>query len=237
MDRINGYLICTICKRNFFTKTGFQLHQNKEHPHEQDYIEANPVSLVKERSSKSAEKSHSDGTNEMSCISESSENVEKENDLESLKIQQEDCKKITLCQCQQCDNVYVCNKLLAIHISSVHNKIKLFQCQLCKKTFSYEKNLKRHIQVVHDKITLFRCQLCKKTFSYESSLKRHIRGVHDKIKPFQCQQCNKSFFQKISLQEHMLGVHEKIKPFQCQQCNKCYTRKINLQQHVQQVHE
>ncbi len=40
MDRIGDYLVCTICKRKFFTKTGFQIHNKKEHCVEKSTLEA-----------------------------------------------------------------------------------------------------------------------------------------------------------------------------------------------------
>jgi hypothetical protein len=40
MERVGDYLVCTICKIKFFTKTGFQIHKNKEHYKEQSTLDA-----------------------------------------------------------------------------------------------------------------------------------------------------------------------------------------------------
>ena len=40
MERIGDYIVCTICQRKFFTKTGFQIHKNKEHCQEKSTLEA-----------------------------------------------------------------------------------------------------------------------------------------------------------------------------------------------------
>ena len=265
MERKNCYLICTICKRQFFTKTGFQLHNNEEHQEVQDTTIVNPVSfLVKECLNKSVEEKNCDGIIETPCINEEKYNDEIEFFGQSIKIQQENCKTIEPLQCLQSDNRYgdkilqdppditsiyenmqcqLCKKkfksqtALTCHVQGVHEKIKPYQCQKCDKSFSQKIHFQNHVQGVHDKIKPFQCQQCKKTFSLIHILKRHIKGVHDQMKPYQCQKCNKSYSQKTHLQEHIQRVHEKIRPFACQQCNKGFSQKIHFQNHVQGVHE
>ena len=232
MERVNGYLICTICKRYFFTKFGFQLHKNKEHSQEHDSTIANPCSLVKECLNKSVEENNLVSSIETDHVYGANDNEGSENILQSFQIQQENCEKTEPLQCPlQSENNNADKQLLKHQIKSVHNKMKHIQCQLCKKRFRCQSAMTYHKQAVHEKIKPFQCQKCDMSFGRGYHLKRHIKGVHDKIKLFQCQTCKKTFRDLPLLKCHIQGVHKKIKPFYCQVCNKGFSQRTHFNIH------
>jgi KRAB domain-containing zinc finger protein len=257
-ERINDFLICSICKRHFYTKLGFQIHTKKEHQQEQDSLKHNSVSLEQELLKKSVEETNLVAENESFSKNCAKPREETEKDLESHnkkesqdKIKQcvksssyqtnlnhhskEVNEKILPVQCQLCKKGFVGKWSLKLHIKGVHENIK-FQCQQCDKNFSYLNCLNRHSRQMHEKIIPFLCHLCKKSFADKAILKHHIQKVHENIK-YHCQKCEKHFSQKCNLKRHVKIVHENIKPFHCQQCDKKFSQKISLQRHIKSAHE
>jgi hypothetical protein len=62
MERIGGFLVCTVCKKNFFTKLGFQIHRTQNPDHRSHNTEQSSLEARKtppERSSRSNETDNS----------------------------------------------------------------------------------------------------------------------------------------------------------------------------------
>ena len=84
-------------------------------------------------------------------------------------------------------------------------------CDICNKSFVQNRVLEMHMKTVHENLTSYKCASCDKIFKQKGNLKRHLKTVHENIKPFKCDACELMFGQKIDLETHLKRVHEKSK--------------------------
>ena len=76
--------------------------------------------------------------------------------------------------CNICTKTLKTQKILKIHIKTLHGSRKDYNCESCGKSFSQAHNLKRHNKVIHEGYTDYKCESCGKSFSQAPNLKKHI---------------------------------------------------------------
>ena len=241
MERANGYLMCTFCKRHFFTKIGFQIHKTEEHPQE----EAKPTNCFLESDKK---------VDHITVKGATSDHEEKyllktEGNSEAFVDKTSNANKVVKHETLQNESKTTLLKTAAKVAATMPKKINNnhFRCKACQKGFKLEIELRRHIQQQHEKNQYFQCRECDKKFTFKTKLKRHKNEVHDKSMPFKCQECDKKFTRKDYLIIHsnrkhfkiktFQSVHDKIKSIQSQECDKHLISKSYLKTHTNRVHD
>jgi hypothetical protein len=256
MDRIGDYLVCTICKRKFFTKTGFQIHNKKEHCIEHSSLEAKRPAESSIRFQIHNKKEHSTleakatSTENFISSNETSNSITKTNKIPIIKENSgntidktfpiksdDDFQDSTLSSHKIVSNKVEENSANSKTIIPDKKSDQIFKCDICQKGFKLENKWKHHLEVGHKENQRFHCHKCDKQFKAQRSLTRHTKRIHSKIQPFPCQKCDKKFAEKFELKNHSLATHEKIKPFHCQKCDKTFFRKRDLNSHINIIHD
>ena len=245
MERIGDYLVCTSCKRKFFTKIGFQIHKNKEHCQEKSTLEAK---IPAESSITSNETESFDSIKRSTWFEpEEKEALNTEGislkstdktatiliDRVLLELTDHSSRKTELLT--NPNEITKCKTGSKKMLDAISNNT--FHCEICQTGFKFENEWKRHLEIGHEKKRDYQCQNCDKMFTTMSILTRHKKTVHSKIRPFQCQKCDKMFSLKQYLNSHIAVVHDKIKNFHCQICKKSFYQIGHLISHTKSVHE
>ena len=245
MNRVGDYLVCTTCKRKFFTKTGFQIHKNKEHCKEQSTLEAKRTPEISIRS----KETESFDSIKISTWSEPEEKKALKTEGISLKSTDKTTTILTdRVLLEQTDHSSRKTELSTnsdkITKSKTGSKTMLdamsnhnYHCEICRTGFESENEWKRHLEIGHEKKRDYQCQNCVKMFNTMRALTRHTKTVHSIIRPFQCPKCDKMFAFKPNLIIHITAVHDRIKNFHCQICKKSFYQIGHLISHTKSVHE
>jgi len=245
MERIGDYLVCTSCKRKFFTKIGFQIHKNKEHCKEKSTLEAK----IPAESSITSNETESFDSIKRSTWFEPEEKEALNTEGISLKSTDKTTTilidrvllELTDVPSRKTDLLTNSDEITKNEASAkkMLNEMSNYNylCEICQTGFKLEIEWKHHLEIGHEKKRDNRCQNCDKMFTTMSILTRHNKTVHSKIRPFQCPKCNKMFACKRNFHFHVSGVHDKIKNFHCQICKKGFVQKQQLLFHVKSVHE
>jgi hypothetical protein len=233
MDRIGDYLVCTICKRKFFTKTGFKIHNKKEHSTLKAKATTTESFVSSDETSNSITKDNLE-PNKLFLIEENSGNTI--NKTFPLKTE-DDFQDSTLSShnilSDKVKEISASSKTIILDKKSDQN----FKCDICRRGFKLEHQWKHHLEIGHKENHSFHCHKCDKQFKAQRSLTRHTKRIHDNIQPFPCQKCDKKFAEKFELKNHSLANHEKIKPFPCKKCDKTFFRKRDLNSHINIIHD
>nr|CAH7724011.1 unnamed protein product [Callosobruchus chinensis] len=111
-------------------------------------------------------------------------------------------------QCEECFEVFICEKELSAHWSSNHGP-KLYPCNICGLKFILPSILKKHTEVVHMYGTTIRtpheCYVCLLEFNTEELLEKHHELAHPK--DYHCGHCGKVFKLKQKLHHHIQEKH------------------------------
>ena len=185
MERTNGYLVCTFCKRRFFTKLGFKIHKNEEHQQEEvKSIEStledkkdNCLPIFSTSDEKEKDLLKSEGN--LDSVVDKTLNDNRVFDDESL---QDESKKMLL--------------IMALEVTATtpkKYKNSCFQCKICNKVFTTKIELQQHVEQGHEKNEHFQFKENYKELTVKNSLKSHKKAIRNKFKPFQCQECDKKF--------------------------------------------
>jgi hypothetical protein len=245
MERIGDYLVCTSCKRKFFTEIGFQIHKNKEHCKEKSTLEAK---IPTESSITSNETESFDSIRRLTW----SEPEEKEAlNTKGISLKSTDKTTTILTDRVLLELTDVSSRkteLLTIYNETATSEAGAkkmldemsnyrYHCEICQIGFKSENEWKHHLKFGHEKKRHFQCPNCDKMLTSVSNLSRHTKTVHSKIRPFQCPKCDKMFACRRNFNFHVKGVHDKIKNFHCQICKKSFVQKAHLLSHTKSVHE
>jgi hypothetical protein len=221
MDRIGDYLVCTICKRKFFTKTGFQIHNKKEHCVEKSTLEAKrpaessirfQIHNKKEHSSLEAKATSTESIistdvtsnsitkthlepNKLFIIKENSGNTTDK----TFPIKTDDDFK---------DPSLTSHKILSNKVEEISASSKTiipdkksdqnFKCDICQKGFKLEHKWKHHLEIGHKENQCFQCHKCDKKFKAQRSLTRHTKIIHSNVQPFPWQKCDKNLLKNLN---------------------------------------
>jgi len=245
MDRVGDYLVCTTCKRKFFTKTGFQIHKNKEPCEEHSTLETKRPA----KSSITPNETESFDSIKRSTWSEPEEKEALKTEGISLKstdktttiltdrvlpeLIDHSSRKTELSTNSDEITKSEAGSKKMLDVMSNHN----YHCEICRTGFKLENEWKRHLEIGHEKKRDYQCQNCDKMFNTMRALTRHTKTVHSIIRPFQCRKCDKMFAFKPNLIIHITAVHDRIKNFHCQICKKSFYQIGHLISHTKSVHE
>ncbi|XP_056635610.1 zinc finger protein 154-like [Diorhabda sublineata] len=134
--------------------------------------------------------------------------------------------------CSICGNAYRSKESLKIHFI-IHKSDKPFSCNICSAKFSNQSNLNKH-SAVHTKEKAHMCDLCGKRYKLKWALSVH-KLSHNKTRSFECSVCYKKFIYKKDLQRHSL-IHEESKQYKCSVCSTTFRRQDNLRRHMKNTH-
>ena len=236
----DGLLTCQLCYKNFFTQTGFKLHECRHSD--------NPSDLVATLQKQQEQELH------LLCPEKVDESIDNNDNITILfvKISDRSTEEDTGIE-DSSINIKTTNfsslpdKLVNVHpkkfskiAESLKNQPNPYKCNMCPKKFTRIANLTHHINVVHEN---YRCFMCSKNFQYKYHLKQHIRLAHNfqknfpRLKNYQCQTCEKYFARNCELKIHVNGVHEKLVNFSCKICNKSFNYYSALSKHVTRKHK
>lgn len=84
--------------------------------------------------------------------------------------------------CQQCDETFMSQSSLSLHIHRVHdfNKDRQIHCPLCDYSFSKQSDLNTHIYVHNDDSQLFECPDCSELYDNLEMFIEHVEIQHEK---------------------------------------------------------
>lgn len=85
--------------------------------------------------------------------------------------------------CPDCGKLVRNQRMLGIHISTVHTREFKFECTLCDRKFFLRNELKRHNLSAHEKKKLFPCEICGTRFTQFYNMNAHRQKLHDGV-PF-----------------------------------------------------
>ena len=152
-------------------------------------------------------------------------------------------------QCQQCDQYFLTQTLLKIHIKNVHEGQNItsdtfdetkvenpVNCSLCNITINNEYALAIHQGSVHGFERPWNCNTCGKNFARHLELVNHKR-IHSGDKPFQCDTCGARFNQKQNLHTHVRHIHLGERRYECSICHMKFRRKRLLDCHMNSKHK
>jgi len=190
-------------------------------------------------------------------------NVTNDKIVDNLEIHQEKEEKFkresfsntTFLLCKFCENPFVSNKELQIHLkshqpsnnilssqngASVENnsgpmissqidtaEIPNYTCDNCGKTLKTKKLLNRH-ELLHQECNI--CDYCNKRFSREKNLKKHLLHAHDKYE--NRDKIKLAKFESCNEGEKIQNKLEKSTKFSCQECGKMLSSKFRLNLHM-----
>jgi len=245
MERIGDYIVCTICQRKFFTKTGFQIHINKDHCRNKSTLEAKRPAESSTRSNEtesfdSIKRSTWSEPEEKEALNTEGISLKSTDktatiliDRVLLELTDHSSRKTELLT--NPNEITKCKTGSKKMLDAISNNT--FHCEICQTGFKFENEWKRHLEIGHEKKRDYQCQNCDKMFTTMSILTRHKKTVHSKIRPFQCQNCDKMFASKQNLIIHKATVHDRIKKYHCQICKKNFFQSGHLLRHTKSVHE
>ncbi|CAL8076404.1 unnamed protein product [Orchesella dallaii] len=210
---------CTICKKDFNTKSNVKYHEScftgkkpyrcEEKNCGKEFIAKSHFLYHKLRHQ--GIKPHKCTVCEMKFIQPS-----------KLKRHMKSHTGEKLCVCLVCNKGYSSKDALRYHNLS-HTKERPYPCPDCNKRFKDKTSLKRHSQNHYDKGLVqfkkthstnrkreYACNLCEAAFSSNKDLKRHLRR-HTGEKPFICNICKNSFPRHDNLRRHITSQHNKSK--------------------------
>ena len=113
-------------------------------------------------------------------------------------------------KCLTCERIFISEKNLTRHTSTVHDQQRVYTCELCGKSSYHLSSFKRH-KLIHYGVKKFKCELCDMTFLRNDKLKRHM-FVHTGIKNFACDICGKRYSRKDKLTLHNSKQHPAVNP-------------------------
>ncbi|XP_044738674.1 zinc finger protein 808-like [Chrysoperla carnea] len=157
---------CTICNRNFTTKSHLMEHTIRIHSSEKPFkCSVCSLKFTRSYNLKRHEKLHK----VLKC-----EQCKKifTNNEEFSKHKHKERKY----KCDMCEKQFTKRRLLKKH-KLLHIGIQFFECKLCEKLFSQEKFLEAHHNLAHG-TQKFQCIICDDTFVSEYLLKEHVSNVH-----------------------------------------------------------
>ncbi len=246
--------MCTVCKKNFFTKLGFQIHTTEGHQHRiqnTDHRSQNTEhSSLEARKTPPERSNRSDETNNFVPIKRTVE--------DSFKTQANSAnsnnKKIIITN-EPVDDVNQVNTFSSknkdltntheITETEVSPKKKLhdksnykIQCEICQNELNRnEIEGTTHLEIGYEQNQQLKCNNCNQSNNFKQGLKGPIKLVHGKTKSYHCRLCPKTYTLNRLLKNHKLKVHYKIQNFFCSICQKGFFYERDLLQHVKSVHE
>ena len=117
--------------------------------------------------------------------------------------------------CSLCDDRFIDNYVLIVHLSEQHSITSYYACALCRTIFLTQAKLDRHLQQEHDlQYTAF-CGVCDFTFQNKSELDRHIELNHaatvisanQVLSSSTCDFCESTFPSFENLEAHIMAHH------------------------------
>ncbi|CAH1963814.1 unnamed protein product [Acanthoscelides obtectus] len=179
--------------------------------------------------------SPSDGKDNVSMMSLSSENDSK--NMEESKMQIMDDIKLRLeAQPKSPEKAHIKRDYedttsSPLITSTVLNKPDLHKCYDCDKVFNKACYLTQHNKTFHSGDKPFKCCRCGKRFSCDNTYQEHL-SKHAGEKPHKCDLCPKQFNHKTDLRRHMC-LHTGQKPYACDTCGKGFIRKDHMMKHCE----
>nr|CAH7715665.1 unnamed protein product [Callosobruchus chinensis] len=179
--------------------------------------------------------SPSDGKDNLSLMSLSSENDSKHMEESKMQIM-EDIKLRLEAQPKSPEKAhtkrdYEDNTSSPLITSTVLNKPGLHKCYDCDKVFNKACYLTQHNKTFHSGDKPFKCTRCGKRFSCDVTYQEHL-SKHAGDKPHKCDLCPKQFNHKTDLRRHMC-LHTGQKPYACDTCGKGFIRKDHMMKHCE----
>lgn len=178
---------CNFCQKNFTSKTGLNLHIQKQHENDKE--------------EKRDELEQIDSSIKIECDFDLEDTFKSDPEQSDSNGNDENVTTTT-------KNTRLKNSKTKA-ISTV--KPLKYSCPQCPKMWRTLGELRNHV-ATHSTLRPYICEICGQAYKHKSALDIHI-GMHNGINPFCCQYCNKTFTQKGALQRH-LPIHTGEAPFQ-----------------------
>jgi hypothetical protein len=252
MERIGGFLVCTVCKKNFFTKLGFQIHTTEEHQQEESSLEARKT--FPERSSKSNEPDKS-----VPIIGHRTQITEHQHEESSLEVRKTLPKKSS--RSDKTDNLIPIKRTVedsfktqANSANSNNKKIIITNEPVDDvnqvNTFSSKnKDLTNTHEITETEVSpkkklngksnyKIQCEICQNELNRnEIEGTTHLEIGHEQNQQLKCNNCNQSNNFEQGLKGPIKLVHEKTKSYHCRLCPKTYILNCLLKNHKLKVHD
>lgn len=179
---------CSLCNRKFSSKSGLNLHKQRQHQNEEQ--EKNDIPEKVNDSIK------------LECDFDLDDNFKSEPEHSDSNGVDENITTTTT------RNVRL--KSSKQKVTSAAKPLK-YPCSQCPKMWRTLGELRNH-EATHSTSRPYICEICGQAYKHKQALDIHI-GMHNGVNPFCCQYCNKAFTQKGALQRH-LPIHTGDAPFQ-----------------------
>ena len=252
MQNNSEFLKCLLCKRFFFTKTGFKNHNNKEHQKEE-------ASLVVSNEEKSlnieidyvAQKSHhfqKKNESEMIQICEDKEPPEKTTDIEGIKIKfltsRHSNEKIeNEIGFSKEENTTLIEHNLTNDPKTLTN---IEEGQTTENNLTNDSKALTNIEdakIIENNSTGVATQRVKspftatnKTIKHKPQKKTQNQEIQ-KERKHKCHLCKKAFSRERDMKHHIAVVHKKLRPFKCNLCDKQFSKEGTVKIHIATVHK
>lgn len=116
-----------------------------------------------------------------------------------------------ICTCEVCGSVFKRSSHLKEHILVKHSGSTLpYPCSLCEQSFIRQRILDVHMNRHHLKLKPYSCSFCPKKFYSQQSADNHMAlkvCQPGRVKRFKCIQCEKKFYDAQLLEMHMTALH------------------------------
>ena len=183
---------------------------------------------------------------------------------ELFYLNQAPCEENLKFKCSQCENMFVSENSLVIHLKRGHGQTDGY-CKLCYLKFKKSSALQKHKKVLHklemsgfdmklDKSQFeHNCEVCDKKFWTKNILRHHLRYRHVKKLSTKgetwCQLCFMSFDRPAALERHKAFLHknemhgfdleldQSLLVFTCKDCDKRFWTENILEYHRRYKHK
>ncbi|XP_037825480.1 zinc finger protein 572-like isoform X2 [Lucilia sericata] len=195
---------CSICSKEFLTRSSLRLHMRNHLPDEEKYNVPCPY-CERKFSQVGAMKQHVKGIHHQMkpfiCDQCGRECKTMAALTEHQLVHTDECPF----ECEVCHKRFKNKPRLKSHMDT-HTK-SLYKCPDCDLELNTRRTLLQH-RLVHSDVKRFKCEFCDAAFKRSKALKNHLI-LHSGLRPYKCNFCNRAFSNGSNCRAHKKRAHRK----------------------------